>query len=367
MVVASAIACSGKDDRSTAPAAPGPARNVDPNPTAHAPAEPSGSPDAPAGNGPASDGSFPSLFFGESDRARRQALATQPLRSIEKGRGGRTLAFKIELADGTVGYYKPEQRFSGSHWYAELASYYLDRELGLGRVPPAIGRRLPWADLEKASRGDERQEEVDVGEDGMVRGAFVWWIPESLERLRTGDGWERWLRQNGRRLLISPYGRPAEWRDDRNRGRTPKRFGFEGKTPDKPSRPAELSDMILFDYLTTNVDRWGGDNTNVRTRGEGGPLLFFDNGAGFSPGDPRLPLTEARLHGIERFRKATVEAIRGLDLKRLEERMATDPLAPILIERQWDGLRIRRQHLLEYVKEIVAKYGDKAFFKEGAP
>ena len=84
--------------------------------------------------------------------------------------------------------------------------------------------------------------------------------------------------------------------------------------PDQESRPAELSDLIVFDYLTQNVDRWGGDFTNLRIRGPGGPLIYLDNGAGFWLGEQRLGLMEARLKALQRFRRATVEAVRRLDV-----------------------------------------------------
>ena len=53
---------------------------------------------------------------------------------------------------------------------------------------------------------------------------------------------------------------------------------------DRADRGAELSDLVLFDYLIHNIDRWGGGFTNVRTRGEGGPLVFLDNAGGFGAG-----------------------------------------------------------------------------------
>ncbi|MCA9602104.1 MAG: hypothetical protein R3A78_01000 [Polyangiales bacterium] len=306
---------------------------------------------------------FPSLFFGKDDSAERRALATAPIARIEKGKGGRTLAFKITLEDGTVGYYKPEQSFSGSHWYAELASYYLDRELGIGRVPPAVGRVLPWKPLLDAAGDDERVSEITVQPDGTVRGAFIWWIPEDLERLPMGQGWETWVRVEGP-LRISPYQRPHEWKDDRNAGRATHPWPTPAGEPDTAGRPAELADMILFDYLTTNVDRWGGENTNVRTRGAGGPLLYFDNGAGFTPGEARIPLTDARLEGLQRFRKVTVDRMAALDPDHLRARMATDPLAPVLSEKQFEHLSIRRARLVEYTAALLKRFGDRALFPE---
>jgi hypothetical protein len=297
-----------------------------------------------------------SRFMGEPDLGRRRSLAEQPIASIERGHGGRSLGFKITLVDGTVGYFKPEQTFSAAHYYAELASYYLDRELGLGRVPPTIGRRFEWAPLRAAAGGDERTEEITVAGDGTVRGAFIWWIPERLTPISPPAGWESWVRLDGA-LAVTPFQRPRDWSRDNDR---PEGFTVptEIAPPDTTERAGELSDMILFDYLTTNVDRWGGDFTNVRTRGPGGPLIYLDNGAGFTAGpNPRIPLTDARLHALQRFRRETVERIRALDRRRLERRMNEDPLAPFFTERQWEQLEVRRQHLLEYVDQLAAERG----------
>ncbi|MEM9192664.1 MAG: hypothetical protein AAGF12_26055, partial [Myxococcota bacterium] len=304
-------------------------------------------------------------FLGASEHRQRLALATQPIADIEKGRGGRSLAFKITLEDGTVGYYKPEQSFSAAHWYAEVASYYLDRELGIGRVPPTVGRRLPWAPLRAIAGNDRRVPEIVVQEDGTVRGAFIWWVPGGLDAIDPPEGWERWVRLDGS-LSIDPYQRPREWSRDQRRFRagTLDPPAAEAGDPDTPERAGELSDLILFDYLTTNVDRWGGSFTNVRTRGEGGPLVYLDNGAGFTPGPvARIPLMDARLHGLQRFRRPTLERIRQLDFDRLRRRMAQDPLAPILNERQWTHLSERRAHLLEYADGLAASRGADVFLE----
>ncbi|MDW8363807.1 MAG: hypothetical protein RMK74_15550, partial [Myxococcales bacterium] len=95
-------------------------------------------------------------FLGQSESAVLRALATEPVVHAVKGSGGRSLAFKLTLADGTVGYFKPSQTFSASRWWSEVVSHYLDRALGLGRVPPTVSRRLPWAPLAQAAAGDRR-------------------------------------------------------------------------------------------------------------------------------------------------------------------------------------------------------------------
>jgi hypothetical protein len=301
-------------------------------------------------------------FLGQPDGPRIEALRSEKIASTTKGKGGRSLAFKITLEDGTQGYFKPMQSFSAAHWYSEVASYYLDRELGIGRVPPTTGRVFVWAELEKAAGNDKRIEELAIEKDGTIEGAFVWWIRDPLERLKLGRRWERWIRVQ-KSLPITPYQRPVDYRADLN-----ERPGVREATdpsrplasaPDTEERPAELSDMIAFDYLTQNVDRWGGNFTNVRTLGKGGPLIYLDNGAGFWLGEQRLGLMEARLKALQRFRRSTVEAFRNLDVDRFARRLATDPLAPVLNERQLDGLKRRRQAFLAHVDRMIDRFGER--------
>lgn len=302
-------------------------------------------------------------FLGEPDAPRIAALRAGTLAEVKKGRGGRSLGFRITLEDGTRGYFKPKQSFSAAHWYSEVAAYYLDRALGLGRVPPTTGRVFEWSDLAAAAGSDDRVDELGIAPDGTIRGAFIWWIPERLERLRMGRQWERWVRVQ-KTLPITPYQRPVDYRADLNR-RPGVREATDpsrpvAKTPDLETRPAELSDMIVFDYLTQNVDRWGGDFTNVRTRGADGPLIYLDNGAGFWLGEQRLGLMESRLKALQRFRRATIEAVRALDVDAVATAMRSDPLSPVLNDKQLDGLRQRRQAVLDHVATMIARFGEAA-------
>ncbi len=301
-------------------------------------------------------------FLGEPDAPRIEALRSERIGSTKKGKGGRSLAFKVTLEDGTQGYFKPKQSFSAAHWYSEVAAYYLDRELGIGRVPPTTGRVFAWAELEKAAGNDKRIEELEIEKDGSIEGAFVWWIRDPLERLKLGRRWERWIRVQ-RSLPITPYQRPVDYRADLN-GRPGVREATDpsrplASAPDTEERAAELSDMIAFDYLTQNVDRWGGDFTNVRTLGKDGPLIYLDNGAGFWLGEQRLGLMEARLKALQRFRRSTVEAFRKLDVDRFAQRLATDPLAPVLNERQLNGLKRRQQAFLAHVDRMIDRFGER--------
>jgi hypothetical protein len=307
-------------------------------------------------------------FFGEPDAEVREALATRPISAIEKGRGGRSLGFRITLEGGQRGYFKAEQTFSAANWFGEVAAYHLDRMLGLGRVAPVVSRQFAWARLEPVAYTDFRKSEIIV-RNGQVRGAFVGWVTGALKPLEHVEGWEHWIRiRYWPTTAVTPFQRPAVWKRELDMSRA-MGTAFRSKEerlrrrnlhpePDRPERPAELSDLVVFDYLTRNIDRWGGGNANVLVRGDRGPLIFLDNAAGFEVGDQRPSLMEARLHVLQRFRRRTISAIRAFDLAKYEARLAKEPLQPVLNRVQLDGLEERRKALLEWVSEMEKAYGE---------
>lgn len=318
-------------------------------------------------------------FGPRSDHALRALLASSPIVAVERGRGGRSLAFRLTLADGTRAYFKPEQTFSGMHWYAEIAAHHLDRALGLGRAPVVVGRRVAWAALAGAAEGDPRVPEIVIAEDGTVRGAMVAWIEGRLVPLHAPAGWERWVSIDAP-AAITPFQSARAWR--RARSAAAHAGALEGggepsngsvldagvvivavaPEPDTLARPAELSDLVLFDFLAHNVDRWSANSTNVRTLGPEGPLVHLDQAAGFSPRRARLTLLDERLAAIQRFRRRTVDAVRALDLDAFAETLARDPLAPILEPRQLEHLAERRQALLDHVDALVTEHGQDTVY-----
>jgi hypothetical protein len=305
-------------------------------------------------------------FFAQPEPELIAELRSEALVAARKGSGGRTLAFKVTLASGIKGYFKPEQSVSSAHWYAEVAAYHLDRALGLGRVPPVTSRRLDWKTLLSAAGNDRRIPEVSVGKDGMVRGALVAWLNERLLPASTPPGWENWIRAEAfPRDAVSPYQRPAVFgaalgRVHRERLQQLPPELFYQSTPAIPQAelPAALSDMIVFDFLTLNYDRFGGQNVNVLTRGAGGPLIFLDNGDGFSAGPVRRHLMDVRLAPLSRFRRKTIEALRAFDIRAFEARLAQEPLAPVLDAAALAGLAARRAIVLEHVAAQQRRYGD---------
>jgi hypothetical protein len=183
------------------------------------------------------------------------------------------------------------------------------------------------------------------------------------------ERWERWLRLTHlRTAAVSPFQRPAVWA---KQVQLSKRFGREWRSqgerarlrnlkpvPVRADRPGELSDLIVFDYLTRNLDRWSSSNSNLRIRGAGGPLVFFDNSAGFESADVRPALAEARLNMIERFRPSTIAALRAFDATAFAARLAAEDVTPVLDRAQIAGVITRRNVLLERVEELFTLYGE---------
>jgi hypothetical protein len=138
----------------------------------------------------------------------------------------------------------------------------------------------------------------------------------------------------------------------------------EDRDWDDEARARELSIVIAFDFLTQNGDRWGGNYTNVRTRGVGGPIILLDNAAGFwrrrarMPSRTRAPIAiDSRLGYVERFDAAFVRRVRRLSVEELRARLETEPVGPILDDAQIGYLEERRQALLGHVDGLIEREG----------
>src|SRR5262249_11045979 len=122
------------------------------------------------------------------------------------------------------------------------------------------------------------------------------------------------------------------------------------------------SDLVVFDYLTANYDRFESRD-NLVTLGEKGPLIFLDNGAAFSSSGATAQrgLLDARLAFVSKFRKSTIEALRTLDTEALRATMAADSLGPLLDAAAWRGFEARRTAILEHVARLEKRFGDAVY------
>jgi hypothetical protein len=205
--------------------------------------------------------------------------------------------------------------------------------------------------------------------------------------VRLPSGWERWLRVAGHYGTTTPFQRPREYTAALH-GEHFAEAGDAGPDPDNPDDPgsyadhdcyadqpgccgsarsrrafraagsvsdrndqsngpsrmlpalsptvedrdAELSDLVVFDFLTQNTDRWGGGNANVLTRGGGAdrlPRQCRRLSASARP-DPSSGLMDARLP-----RRAAISAgapsphLRAFDIHAFaNDECSAEPCAP---------------------------------------
>jgi hypothetical protein len=259
------------------------------------------------------------------DRAWVTRLASAPISAIKRNSGGTSLTLRVRFDDGERAVWKPEQKKGAGSFRSEIAAWHLDRLLGFGRTAVVVGRSIGkshlLAQLDHADTDPDfmtRLETELVEHDGRVAGAMIAWHPGVL----TG---------------AEP---PKDWMDP-----------DAGVTE---ARLYEWSDMVVFDFLIDNTDRWSGGN--ILSLGKGGPLIFLDNAAGFSPGRAaRNEMLGSRLAPVCQFRKHTLDALTELAEKKtlgsaLLASLAKDPLAPVLSERHASAIDTRLAHLVDHVR-----------------
>ena len=272
-------------------------------------------------------------FLGGDDEVLLERICGETPERWERNRGGTTISFRMVFADGTMAAFKPEQLVGHSHWEAEVAAYRLSRQLGMNRVPPSCRRSATRDELLGAEgvTADFRtrvRDEVPFDADGSVTGMAMYWVPE----LRGGEE-------------FSLDGDESEWKGWVMRG---------GNIPEgREADAAALSDMLLLDWLTLNVDRWTGGQ--IRRQGSmQGPIVLIDNAAGFGADpDAETGRVWSPFRLAQRFRPTVVEALRALDDAAIDEL-----LGDILDSEQLRGLRERRDRALERIDQLIGQFGE---------
>jgi hypothetical protein len=282
-------------------------------------------------------------FLGLDDDAVLARICRAAFARVERNRGGSTVSFKVRFENQQKALFKPQQRSEIANYRAELAAYRVSRLLGIHRVPPACGRLVPRATLQRAgdATGDaefsRRVMTELLGRGEEVPGAVLYWVPGALEPVPGVEAYP---------ALLDPA-RPLD--------------------PAQAGLAADLSTLLLFDFLNDNVDRWSGGNI-LRQRAEGagppGPMLFMDNGASFSAiheGRGARPEDQARrLAAVGRFSRAFVAALRGLTAESLGAAVGGDPLGPCLSPAQIAAVLTRRDAIVARVDAAVRAHGEAA-------
>jgi hypothetical protein len=276
-------------------------------------------------------------FMGMEDDFLIARLRSQPIVRVKFNKGGSSLSFRVDFADGSRAAFKPAQTNLQTIPRKEVAAYRINRLLGLGAVPPATPRMVSRTDIfshlhpETVPMLPRIRGETIFDPRGNTAGVMMYWVPiikdsglDTPEGLREST---RWLTQG----QVIP--------------------------DEKHALAAQVSDLLVFDFLTSNPDRTSGGN--LLTNEDGSRLLFMDNTLSFFIEPQGNEKTRSVLARSQRFSRRLVQA-----LDRISEETLTAILAQasegdyeILTKPEIRAVVSRRDYIQKYVDGLVATYG----------
>lgn len=264
--------------------------------------------------------------------------------------GTSSVVFRVYTVGEHTFAFKPGSRVRSRAPSAEVAAYRVGRLLGYDNVLPATLRSIPrnairnrmhrryaddetWLELEEAIRWNGRE----------AIGAAIYWVPDmrdiGLDEPERRAEWAGWIGRGGE----APEGQRALARD--------------------------LSNVILFDYLVANWDRYSGGNLRVIGPEDSPRVVIRDNDASFAAPlpDPIKERLRTELEKVERFSRSTVERLRRLDeaslMAALRDESVEDPEAPdayLLNETQRAGILERAATALSWIGALIDVAGEDA-------
>ena len=276
-------------------------------------------------------------FMGLEDDFLIARLRSQPIVRMKFNKGGSSLSFRVDLADGSRAAFKPAQTNLQTIPRREVAAYRINRLLGLGAVPPATPRMVSRTDMFSHLHPDTLpmlprvRAETVFDPRGNTAGVMMYWIPVIKDSgLDTPEGIAqstRWLSQG------------------------------QAIPDEKHSLAAQLADLLVFDFLISNPDRYSGGN--MLTNEDGSRLLFMDNTLSFFIEPQGNDKTRAALARGQRFSRRLYHA-----LDRISEETLTAILArasegnyEILTKAELRAVVSRRDYIQKYIDGLIATYG----------
>jgi hypothetical protein len=290
-------------------------------------------PDPPIAEEPAG------TFLGMADDLLLARVRTQPIARVRVNRGGSSLSFRVDFADGSRAAFKPAQTNLQTIPRKEVAAYRLNRLLGLNAVPPAVPRSVSREDLfeklhpESSAALPRIRAETIFNPFGKTLGTFSYWIPEIKDSgLDTPEG----VRESAGWLALG--------------GAIP---------PAKRSMAAQLSDLIVFDFLTANPDRYSGGNMKMSP--DGTRLYYMDNTMAFFLNSQGHERNRSVLMRTQRFSQRLYEALERVTVSTLGEVLGEDleDSQEILTPSEIRAVVSRREVVQRYIAGLASTYGEQ--------
>ncbi|MCP4443732.1 MAG: hypothetical protein GY811_00105 [Myxococcales bacterium] len=285
----------------------------------------------------------PTMFLGVEDDILLAPLRDSPIAQVKFNTGGSSISLRIDFENGARAAFKPRQTNWQSVPRREVIAFRINRLLGLGSVPPAIGRRFQMSKIVGALTPESRfyrprlQAEM-IQKGGWVTGELSWWIP--VIRRGKVDGYE-----------IDSMEGIVSWK---------RYLAIGAKIPERDlALVQQISDMVLFDFIISNPDRWSGGNARVS---EDQRLLYFmDNTLSFGDRADGHPKSRTYFERCHTFSRSLVERLRTLEEEEIREVLERDiePFDYYLRDSEITALLSRRDRALKYIDALIRRHGEE--------
>jgi hypothetical protein len=263
------------------------------------------------------------MFRGIPEEDMLRDMASRPVARVTERFNSSTLVFHCVLEGGMEVAFKPAREGERDWWIHEIAGYELARSLGIvGRVPPAVYKRIPVTALD----GFTRDANLEVERDGTVEGAAIFWMPVlRRSNIQTPESRAEW----------NPWLDPATTIPDANL-----------------VRATQISSLIVFDYLQANFDRWNSANV---PQDENGDLVFRDNNRAWYLQNLHL-YTRGGIDNLRRIPASLLSAVERTTGNVLAQH-ATHTTFPVLNRVQVREYEVRRRALIAKINDAITEYG----------
>jgi hypothetical protein len=274
-----------------------------------------------------------------SDELLLDRVRTQPIARFKLNHGGSSLSFRVDFADGSRAAWKPMQTNMQSVPRKEVAAYRLNRLLGLHAVPPAAPRAVTREELfehlhpESLVALPRIKAETVFGPDGRTIGTASYWIPIIKDSgFDTPDG----RKQTQAWLTV---GQPIP--------------------PERLSMAAQVSTLIVFDFLTSNPDRYSGGNMKMSEDGK--VLYYMDNTMSFYVDGTGNERNREVLFKTQRFSRALYAALDKVTVSNMQRALAEELGTPyeILTPAEISAVVARRAVVQRYIADLIALHGER--------
>jgi hypothetical protein len=279
----------------------------------------------------------PGYWMGKKDELILKHIQISKIKSITFNRGGSTISLRLHFVDGTNAAFKPDQFHEQTVPRYEIVAYRINKLLGLSRVPPATWRILTKKEIFSKLKTKKRYvikrilREVNFNKNGTVAGEVSMWIPKVKALLLSKLVWRRkWL----------------SWLNPLN-------YLYERQY----LLTAQISNMILFDFIVNNPDRFTGHNILATPNLK--KIYFMDNTFAFYPNNKGTFMCRLYMQRVKKYSSRFITALKSLSSSKIKKELAKvkNPPWKLLKENELKSVMKRRDYLMKYIVKNVAKYG----------